>query len=208
MEDVLDIYHRPYDPRVPVVCMDESSQQLIGEVVDPIPAAPGHPQLIDHEYVRNGVAQIFMAVEALRGKRHVLITERRTACEWAAFIQTLLVEKYPEAGKIILVMDNLNTHTIASLYAAFPPSTARALAKRLEIHYTPKHGSWLNIAEIELSVLKGQALNRRIAHIDEMRAEVNAWENDRNNRLAKVNWQFTTDQARIKLHRLYPKFSM
>lgn len=206
MEDVLDLYHCPYDPRYPVVCMDESSQQLIGEVVDPIPAGPGQPQLIDHEYVRNGVAQIFMAVEPLRGKRHVVVTERRTACDWAAFIEFLLVEKYPDAEKIRLVMDNLNTHTIASLYVAFEPQKARELARRLEIHYTPKHGSWLNIAEIEFSALKVQCLDRRIPEIDQMRAEVAAWEHDRNNRDAPVHWQFTTEKARTKLRRLYPQF--
>ena len=206
MEDVLDLYHRPYDPLYPVVCMDESSQQLIGEVTAPIQMGPGHPQLIDHEYVRNGVAQIFIAVEALRGKRYVSITERRTARDWAAFIEFLLVEKYPNAEKVRLVMDNLNTHTIASLYVAFEPQKARELARRLEIHYTPKHGSWLNIAEIEFSVLKSQCLDRRIPEINEMRAQAAAWEHDRNNRDAVVNWQFSTETARTKLRRLYPQF--
>jgi len=205
MEDVLDVYHRPYNPRHRVVCMDESCKQLIGEVRVPIPAAPGHPLLLDDEYVRNGVAEIFLEVEPLGGKRHVEITDRRTKIDWAQFIKGMVDQRYAEADKIILVMDNLNTHSISSLYEAFPPQEARRLAERLEIHYTPKHGSWLNVAEIELSVLKGQCLDRRIPKIEMMRTEVEAWESDRNNRQAKINWQFTTEDARIKLRRLYPK---
>ena len=198
------MYHRPYDPLRPVVCMDESCKQLIGEVRAPIPAAPGHPVLMDDEYVRNGVAEIFLEVEPLAGKRHVEITERRTKKDWAVFVQRMLDERYEGAHKVILVMDNLNTHSISSLYEAFPPQEARRLAQRLEIHFTPKHGSWLNVAEIELSILKSQCLDRRIPVMDEMRTEVNAWEHNRNNHHAKINWQFTTADARIKLRHLYP----
>ena len=205
MEDVLEVYARPYDANFPVVCMDESSAQLIGEVQDPIPAAPGHPELKDDEYVRNGVASIFLEVEPLGGKRQVKITERRTRIDWAQFVKEMLDERYPDAQKIVLVMDNLNTHNIASLYTAFDPEVARGLADRLEIHHTPKHGSWLNIAEIELSVLKRQCLAGRIADIETMRTEVHTWNTDRNNRQAKVDWQFRTKDARIKLKRLYPK---
>ncbi len=204
MEDVLEVYARPYDKEFPVVCMDESSVQLIGEVTEPIPAAPGHSKLVDDEYVRNGVASIFMEVEPLGGKRKVKITERRTRIDWAHFIKEMLEERYADATKVVLVMDNLNTHNLASLYTAFTPEVARGLADRLEIHYTPKHGSWLNIAEIELSVLKRQCLAGRIADIETMRAEVHTWNTDRNNRQAKVDWQFRTDDARIKLKRLYP----
>ncbi len=205
MEDVLNVYSRPYDPKFPVVCMDESSIQLIGEVSKPIPAAPGHPELIDDEYVRKGVASIFLEVEPLGGKRHVKITERRTRIDWAWFVREMLEERYPNAEKVILVMDNLNTHNIASLYTAFPAELARSLADRLEIHHTPKHGSWLNIAEIELSVLKRQCLAGRIDCIEKMRNSVAAWNIDRNNRQTKVDWQFQTSDARIKLKRLYPK---
>ena len=206
MEDVLDVYARPCDEAYPVVCMDESSMQLIGEVHDPIPAACGHPKLVDDEYVRNGVASIFMEVEPLGGKRTVKITEHRTRIDWAHFIQEMLEQRYPDAKKVVLVMDNLNTHNTASLYTAFTPERARKLAERLEIHHTPKHGSWLNIAEIELSVLKRQCLSDRIADIETMRKEVRVWNTDRNNKNNKVDWQFTSSDARIKLKRLYPKF--
>jgi DDE superfamily endonuclease len=206
MEDVLEVYARSYDPRFPVVCMDESSIQLIGEVQQPIPAAPGHPVLVDDEYVRNGVANIFIEVEPLGGKRKVKITEHRTQIDWAHFIREMLEERYQDAEKVVLVMDNLNTHTTASLYLAFPPDKARDLANRLEVHYTPKHGSWLNIAEIELSVLKRQCLAVRIDCIEKLQSKVLAWNNDRNNRQAKVDWHFKTDNARIKLKRLYPKY--
>ena len=205
MEDVLEVYARPYDPRRPVICMDESSIQLIGEVSNPIPAAPGHPKLVDDEYVRNGVASIFLEVEPLGGKRQVNITERRTRVDWANFIKAMLDERYPDAEQIVLVMDNLNTHSTASLYTAFEPEEAQRLAQRLEIHYTPKHGSWLNVAEIELSALKRQCLGHRIPCIRQMRSEVAAWNHDRNNRQTKVDWQFKTKDARIKLKRLYPK---
>ena len=194
----------PYDPDYPVVCMDESSKQMIGEVREPIPGRPGQPVRIDDEYVRNGVAEIFMEVEPLGGKRHVAVTEHRTRKDWAQQIKQMLDERYPEAIKVRLVMDNLNTHSVASLYETFEPKEARRLAERLEIHFTPKHGSWLNMAEIELSVLKGQCLDRRIPDMSTMQAEVAAWEKDRNNRPSKINWQFTTSDARIKLKRLYP----
>jgi len=206
MEDVLEVYARPYDPKFPVLCMDESSVQLIGEVQEPIPAAPGgQPVLVDDEYVRKGVANIFIEVEPLGGKRKVKITERRTQIDWAHFIQEMLEERYADADKVILVMDNLNTHNIASLYLAFPPEKARSLASRLEIHHTPKHGSWLNVAEIELSVLKRQCLSVRIDCIEKMRKKVMMWNNDRDSRQTTVDWQFKTDGARIKLKRLYPK---
>jgi hypothetical protein len=205
MEDVLEVYHLPYDSDYPVVCMDESSKQLIGEVRDPIPCEPGKPVRVDDEYIRNGVTEIFMEVEPLAGKRHVEITEHRTRKDWASQIKQMLDERYPDAIKVRLVMDNLNTHNIASLYETFEPEEARRLAERLEIHYTPKHGSWLNMAEIELSVLKGQCLDRRIAEMATMQAEVAAWENNRNNSIKKIDWQFTTSDARVKLKRLYPK---
>ena len=204
MEDVLEVYHLPYDPKYPVVCMDESSKQLIGEVSIPIPCKPGYPARIDDEYVRNGVVQIFMEVEPLAGKRHVAITERRTRKDWAQQIKQMLDKRYPKAIKVLLVMDNLNTHNVASLYETFEPCEARRLAERLEIHYTPKHGSWLNMAEIELSALKGQCLDRRIADMSTMQTEVAIWENNRNNMLKNIDWQFTTSDARIRLKRLYP----
>jgi DDE superfamily endonuclease len=204
MEDVLEVYHLPYDPDYPVVCMDESSKQLIGEVREPISGKPGKVEKIDDEYVRNGVTEIFMEVEPLAGRRHVVVTERRTRKDWAAQIKQMLDERYPDALKVRLVMDNLNTHNIASLYETFSPQEARRLAERLDIHYTPKHGSWLNMAEIELSVLKGQCLDRRIADMATIQAEVAAWQTARNNSTNKIDWQFTTPDARIKLKRLYP----
>lgn len=206
MEDVLEVYRLPLDSCYPVVCMDESSKQLVGEVAAPIPMAPGHGQIIDHEYVRNGVGTLFVEVEPLAGRRHVEVTERRTRQDWAHFIKAMLDERYPRAIKVRLVMDNLNTHDIASLYDTFAPAEARRLAERLEIHYTPKHGSWLNIAEIELSALARQCLDRRLPDIAIMRREVAAWQRTRNQRGAPINWQFTTEHARVKLTRLYPKF--
>ena len=199
------MYHLPYDPKYPVVCMDESCKQLIGEVRTPIPCKPGQPARLDDEYVRNGVAQIFMEVEPLRGRRHVAVTERRTRKDWARQIKQMLDDRYPEATKVRLVMDNLNTHNVASLYETFAPCEARRLAERLEIHYTPKHGSWLNMAEIEFSVLKSQCLDRRIAELSTMQTEVATWEKNRNNMSKALDWQFTTDDARIRLKRLYPK---
>jgi hypothetical protein len=204
MEDVLEVYSRPYDAQRPVVCLDETCKQLVGEVAPPIPAAPGHPALLDHEYVRNGVAEMFLEVEPLAGRRHVEVGERRGRREWADFVRGMLEERYPAAKKVVLVMDNLNTHGAASLYERFTPEVARSLAERLEIHYTPKHGSWLDIAEIELSVLSRQCLNRRIDSMEALKREVGAWSRDRNNRQAKVKWQFTAADARVKLRRLYP----
>lgn len=205
MEDVLAVYTLPYDPLYPVVCMDESCKQLIGEVREPIPAAPGRVARIDYEYVRNGVAQIFLEVEPLTGRCHVAPAERRTATDWAHWIKGMLEERYPEAVRVRLVLDNLNTHTAASLYKTFEPEQARRLAERIEFHYTPKHGSWLNVAEIEFSVLSSQCLDRRIAEMATLQEMIAAWEKDRNNRQAKIDWQFTTADARIKLKRLYPK---
>ena len=206
LEDVLDVYHRPADPQQPVVCMDECSKQLIGEVREPLPAKPGQVAKYDTEYERRGTANVFMAVEPLAGKRTVLVTDRRTRVDWAEFIHLLLLTVYPQAAKIILVMDNLNTHGLASLYEAFDPETARALAARLEIHYTPKHGSWLNMAETELSVLSRQCLDRRIDSKGVMAQEIATWERDRNAACTRIDWRFTTDDARIKLKRLYPSF--
>ncbi len=182
MEDVLAVYQLAHDPRFPVVCMDESNKQLVGEVHAPIPAAPGHGRILDHEYVRKGVATLFVEVEPLAGRRHVEVTERRTRQDWARFIKTMLDERYPEAVKVRLVMDNLNTHDLASLYETFAPAEARRLAERLEIHYTPKHGSWHNIAEIELSALNSQCLRRRISSAPAMRREIAAWQSDRSHR--------------------------
>jgi len=205
MEDVLEIYHMPYDPNYPVVCMDESCKQMVGEVRAPIPCAPGRPARIDDEYVRKGVAEIFMEVEPLAGKRHVTVTEHRTQKDWALQIKQMLDDRYSDAIKVRLVMDNLHTHHIASLYETFEPREARRLAERLDIHYTPKHGSWLNIAEIELSVLKGQCLDRRIPDMATMQSQMTAWERNRNNTAKKISWQFTTPDARIRLKHLYPK---
>lgn len=204
MEDVLEVYSRPYDARQPVICLDETCKQMVGEVAPPIPAAPGHPALLDHEYVRNGVAEIFLEVEPLAGRRHVEVGVRRGRREWADFVRGMLEERYPDAKKVVLVMDNLNTHGAASLYERFPPEVARRLAERLEIHYTPKHGSWLDIAEIELSVLSRQCLNRRLDSLDALKREVGEWLRDRNNRQTKVEWHFTAADARVKLRRLYP----
>ena len=203
MEMVLDVYKRPFDPRFPVICMDESPKQLIAETKVPIPASPGHSAKYDYEYKRCGVCNIFMACEPLVGNRMVKITERKTKKDWAYFLEELAV-KYESAEKITLVMDNLNTHTPGSLYETFQPDTAKLLWDRFEFVYTPKHGSWLNMAEIELNVLTGQCLNRRINDIEVVRKEVRAWQEIRNNKNAKVNWQFTTENARIKLSRLYP----
>ena len=204
MEDVLEVYHRPYDPTRPQVCLDEASKQLVGEVVQPTPPAPGQPERFDYEDVRNGTANLFMISEPLAGWRQVLATERRTAKDFAEVLRWLAEEVYPEAERIVLVMDNLNTHKLASLYEAFDPERARRIAERFEVHHTPKHGSWLNVAEIELSVLTRQCLDRRIASMAELRAEVAAWVEERNDRAIGVNWRFTTANARIKLHRLYP----
>jgi len=207
MEDVLEVYHRPHDPSRPVVCMDECSKQLIAEVREPLPPRPGDVAKYDSEYERRGTANLFLAVEPLAGKRTVQVTDQRTRTDWALFIRFLLLTVYPEAAVIVLVMDNLNTHGIASLYEAFDPATARALAARLEIHYTPKHGSWLNMAETELSILSCQCLDRRIESKALLTQEVAAWEQQRNEEQVRIDWRFTTDDARIKLRRLYPVLS-
>jgi DDE superfamily endonuclease len=204
MEDVLEVYHRPYDEKRPLVTLDEASKQLVGEVVQPLPPEPGQPERFDYEYVRNGTANLFMVSEPLLGWRAVQVTERRTAKDYAEVLRWLAEDVHPDAEVIVLVQDNLNTHTLAALYEAFPPEQARRLAERFEMHYTPKHGSWLNVAEIELSVLARQCLDRRIATVEELRREVAAWEEERNERGVQVRWRFTTAEARIKLHRLYP----
>ena len=203
MEKVLEVYKRPYNPLFPVVCMDESPKQLIGEVKTPITAKPGSPVKYDYEYKRNGVCNIFMACEPLAGKRLVKVTEKKTKIDWAYFLEEI-AELYPDAERITLVMDNLNTHTPGSLYEAFQPAKAKHLWDRYDFVFTPKHGSWLNMAEIELNVITGQCLNRRIDNIKEVRKEAAAWQQYRNNKDSKVNWRFTTDDARIKLARLYP----
>ena len=206
MEDILDVYERPYTPHVPVVCMDETSKQLIGESRAPVPMQPGQSQRYDYEYVRHGVANLFMFVEPLRGWRHVEVTERRTAQDWAKTMRWLLDEVYPTAERVVVVLDNLNTHVGGALYETFPPQEAHRLLERLELHSTPKHGSWLNMAEIEFSVLGRQCLDRRIADTATLVREVAAWETDRNQRHTTISWRFTTPDARIKLKRLYPSF--
>jgi len=204
MEDVLDVYTRPYDPRRPLVCMDETPKQLVGEARRAMPARPGQVARRDYEYVRNGVANVFLFFEPLVGKRQVKVTEHRTRIEWAEGVRELVDRVHPEAEKIVLVMDQLNTHSPASLYEAFPPPEAKRIADKLEIHYTPKHGSWLNMAEIELAALSRQCLDRRIPNSEPLRREAAAWETKRNAKAVKVNWQFKTVDARIKLRRLYP----
>lgn len=206
MEDVLDVYQRPFDPRFPVICMDEASKQLIAEIRKPLPMMPGQPLRIDSEYERRGTCNLFMFCEPLRGWRYVRVTERRTKVDWAFALRDLLLEHYREAEKIILVMDNLNTHSPSSFYEAFDPILARQLTERLEIHHTPKHGSWLNIAECELSVLTRQCLDRRIDDAYKLGREVSAWNEARNRNANRINWQFTTSDARRKLRRLYPEF--
>lgn len=206
MEDILDIYEMPYNPAVPVVCMDEKPYQLLGETREPLPIRPGDTRKTDCEYVRNGTCSIFVFVEPLGGIRHVSVREHRTALDWAAEIKYLVDVCYPDHDRIILVMDNLNTHALSSLYKAFPAPEARRIAKKLEIHYTPKHGSWLDIAEIELNVMTRQCLSRRIDDIALLRQELAAWESVRNEHTACIHWHFTTHNARTKLLSLYPKF--
>jgi hypothetical protein len=206
MEDVLEVYKRPYDPQRPVVCLDETSKQLIGEVRTPVPAAPGQVAHYDCEYVRHGVANLFMIFEPLAGQRDVEVTDRRTKKDYAERLRKLSDEVYPEAEVIVLVQDNLNTHSPASLYEAFPPAEAQRLAARFEFHYTPKHGSWLDMAEIELGILGRQCLSQRIGNIEDLRRQTHVWEKNRDKTEAKVNWQFTTQDARIKLKKLYPSF--
>lgn len=205
MEDVLDTYELPFDPARPVVCMDEKPYQLLGEAREPLPMRIGNQKTIDSEYVQEGTASIFVFTQPLAGTRHVSVRERRTAIDWAQEIAYLSDTLYPDAEKIILVMDNLNTHHISSLYKAFPAAEARRIVKRLEVHYTPIHGSWLNIAEIELNVMTRQCLKRRIGEIGTLRRELGVWERERNAGQRGMNWQLTTPDARIKLISLYPK---
>ena len=204
MEDGLDVYERPYDAKRPVVCMDEKPYQLLGEAREPLAMRPGDTKKVDSEYVRSGTCSIFALIEPLTGKHHVHAREHRTAVDWAEEIQYLSDVMYPEAEKIVLVMDNLNTHKPASLYKKYPPAEARRILRRLEIHYTPKHGSWLNMAEIELNVLTRQCLNRRIGRMDLLTEQLAAWENGRSPDKAVIRWHFRSSDARVKLCSLYP----
>jgi len=204
MENVLDLYHEPYDPKRPQVCMDETSKQLVSEVNQPIPASPGQVERYDYEYERQGVSNLFMLFEPLAGWRHVKVTERRTKQDWAWLMKDLVDVHYPDAEIIRLVMDNLNTHVASSLYETFEPAEAKRILDKLEFHYTPKHGSWLNMAEIEFSVLSRQCLDRRIPDRNTLSKEVAAWEKNRNAKANKMDWRFTTTDARVKLKRLYP----
>lgn len=204
MEDVLSVYVRPYDPRVPQVCLDETSIQLLRDVRDPLPVAPGRPARVDAEYARGGVANLFMVCEPLAGQRWVTVTEHRTKRDWAQLIKTMVDVWYPDAERIVLVQDNLNIHTPAALYDAFLPEEAKRLVDKIEWHYTPKHGSWLNMAEIELSVLSRQCLHRRIPDTDTVHTVTTRWTDQRNSRGNGIDWRFTTTDARIKLKRLYP----
>ncbi len=204
MEDVLDVYTRPYDPLRPQVCMDETSKQLLRDTRQSLPVEPGRPQRRGYEYERGGVVNVFMFLEPLMGRRWVDVTEQRTKTDWAHQIKELVDVRYPEAEHIVLVMDNLNTHSPSSLYEAFDPKEARRLANKLEIHYTPKHGSWLNMAEIELSVLSRQCLDRRVPDFETLKAEARAWQERRDEKGGKIAWRFRTNDARIKLKRLYP----
>jgi hypothetical protein len=204
MEDVLEVYRRPYDERRPLVCIDEVPKQLVSEVRTPLPVRPGTPARYDYEYRREGVANLFLVSEPLLGWRHVEVTERRTAKDFAEVLRWVVEDLHPDAERVVLVTDNLNTHTIACLYEAFDPERARRIAAKLEWHYTPKHGSWLNVAECELAALSGQCLDRRIGSLAPLRKQVEAWVEERNERQVGVNWRFTTADARIKLRSLYP----
>jgi len=206
MEEVLDVYTQPHDPQIPLVCLDECSKQLVSETRTPIPMKPGQPERVDYEYERNGTANMFMLFAPLEGWRHVEVTDRRTAVDYAHILKDLSDVHFPDAKKIKLVQDNLNTHVKASLYEAFPPAEARRLVERFEWHYTPKHGSWLNMAESELGVLASQCLDRRIPDKETLTSEVAAWQDRRNKHQNKADWQFTIADARIKLKRLYPRF--
>jgi len=206
MEDILDVYTRKYNEKRPLVCMDEFPRQLIGEVRKPIPGKPGMIDRYDTEYKRNGTCEVFMFIAPLKGWRRAEVTEQRTKVDWASQIKKLVTVDFLDAEKIILVMDNLNTHTIGSLYKAFPAEEARQIRDKLEIHYTPKHGSWLNMAEIEINVLVNHGLSKRVPTIEQMKKEVKAWNKARNKTTTKINWRFSTNDARIKLKRLYPLF--
>ena len=208
MEDVLEVYKRPYDPQHPLICMDEMPKQLLTDTRETLPVQPGKAERFDYEYKRGGVADVFMLFEPLAGKRHIEITDQRRRIEWAEVMQIVADELYPEAEKIVVVLDNLNTHVLAAFYLTFEPSEARRLIERFEFHYTPKHGSWLNMAEIELSALVRQCLDRCIPDKDSLIREVKAWEDQRNSEVIKVHWQFTTADARVKLKSLYPKFQL
>jgi DDE superfamily endonuclease len=208
MEDVLEVYQRPYDPKRPLLCLDEASKQLVAQTRMPLLAEPGQPLREDYEYQRRGTANLFMLFEPLAGQRQVKVTQRRTAVDFAKVLRELVDVHYPEADRIVLVMDNLNTHKVASLYEAFEPAEARRLIEKLEIHHTPKHGSWLNMAETELSVLSRQCLDRRIPDRGTLVYEVAIWQDQRNEAVCKVHWQFTTADARVKLHRLYPSIEV
>lgn len=207
MEDILRLYKQPVNPKKPLICMDETTKQLVKDVICPIAAVPGIPARHDHEYERNGVCDLFIFYEPFGGKRYISVTDHRTRVDWALEIKNLLDHHYPNAEKVILVMDNLNTHSGASLYEAFPPDEARRLLDRLEIHYTPKHGSWLNIAEIELRIVSTQCLNRRIPDKKSLKRELATWQKGRNLLKSKIDWRFSVDDARIKLKRLYPTLS-
>jgi hypothetical protein len=204
MEDTLEVYHRPYDPQYPLVCLDETNRQLISEMRKTVPAKPGYKKHVDYEYRRNGVVDLFMMFEPLKARRHVKVTDTRTRKDFAECIRELVDVHYPDAEKIVLVMDNLNTHSVGSLYEAFEPAEARRLAEKLEIHHTPKHGSWLNMAEIEIGILSRQCLSKYIESKKRMITEAAAWEHRRNQAGTTVDWQFTTADARIKLKHLYP----
>ena len=208
MEDVLEVYHRPYDRYRPLICLDETTKQLVGEVREPLPMSPGQPASYDSHYLRNGVATLFMMVAPLDGWREVRVTGGKTRMDYAHILQWLAEEKYKQAEKIVLVQDNLNTHHPCSLYEAFAPEKARALLERFEFHYTPRHGSWLNMAEIELSVLQRQCLDCRIGEAGDLVAATSAWSADRNQNLRKINWRMTTQDARIKLSKLYPSYHL
>ena len=204
MENILEVYKRPYDPKRPVICMDESPKQLISEIKEPIKGKPGSVEKYDYEYKRAGVCNIFMANEPLRGKRYVKVTEKKKKQDWALYVKEI-ADKYKGAEKITLVMDNYGTHTPGAFYETFSPEEAKELWDRFEFVFTPKHGSWLNMAEIELNVLMGQCLNRRLDTVEKVKRQTNAWGTARNNKESQINWQFTTNDARIKLKRLYPK---
>ncbi len=204
MEDILDVYTRPYDDRYPQVCLDEISKQLLADVQEPLPLEPGKPAREDYEYKRHGVRNLFLWYEPLQSRRHVEVTDHRTRIDFAQILKDLVDVHYPDAIKITLVVDNLNTHSPASLYAAFAAAEAKRISDRLKFHYTPKHGSWLDMAEIELAILTSQCLDRRIPDVETLKAEVVAWETTRNDTATGVNWRFTTADARIKLRHLYP----
>ena len=204
MEDVLEVYHRPYDPKCPKICMDEGSKQLLAHTRKPIEMEAGEPERVDYEYERKGVCSVFVAMEPETGVCHVQASKRRTRKDWALFMREVMEVHSPQAEKIVLVMDNLNTHSPASFYQVFEPAEARRLTEKLEIHYTPKHGSWLNSAEIELSILARQCLSDRFSSLEALQAQVEAWQQERNQAHVTINWRFTTEDARIKLKRLYP----